>query len=77
MVSRAGESAGTLPALRSLDALIQSLELKRKLFATNARTPYFDDQRMRSLQNQVGTIAPEQYQKRVKEFLNSLTVDTG
>ena len=30
---------------------------------------------MRSLQNQVVDIAPEQYQKLRQEFLNSLTVD--
>ena len=32
-------------------------------------------QRMRSLQNQVVDIAPEQYQKLRQDFLNSLTVE--
>lgn len=60
------------------DALIaqKSLELQ-KLFATYARidTDILMSQRMRSLQNQVVDIAPEQYQKLRQEFLNSLTVD--
>ena len=47
------------------------------LFATYARTDtdILMSQRMRSLQNQVVDIAPEQYQKLRQEFLNSLTVD--
>jgi predicted Zn-dependent peptidase len=60
------------------DALIaqKNLELQ-KLFATYARTDTYIliSQRMRSLQNQVVDIAPEQYQKLRQEFLNSLTVD--
>ncbi len=56
------------------DALIaqKSLELQ-KLFATYARTDtdILMSQRMRSLQNQVVDIAPEQYQKLRQEFLNS------
>jgi predicted Zn-dependent peptidase len=60
------------------DALIaqKNLELQ-KLFATYARTDtdILISQRMRSLQNQVVDIAPEQYQKLRQEFLNSLTVD--
>ena len=60
------------------DALIaqKNLELQ-KLFATYARTDTWIliSQRMRSLQNQVVDIAPEQYQKLRQEFLNSLTVD--
>jgi hypothetical protein len=60
------------------DALMaqKNLELQ-KLFATYARTDtdILISQRMRSLQNQVVDIAPEQYQKLRQEFLNSLTVD--
>ncbi|HEY4466964.1 MAG TPA: pitrilysin family protein [Klebsiella sp.] len=60
------------------DALIaqKNLELQ-KLFATYARTDTYIliSQRMRSLQNQVVDIAPEQYQKLRQQFLNSLTVD--
>ncbi|MEN0613675.1 pitrilysin family protein [Klebsiella indica] len=54
----------------------KNLELQ-KLFATYARTDTYIliSQRMRSLQNQVVDIAPEQYQKLRQEFLNSLTVD--
>lgn len=59
------------------DALIaqKSLELT-KLFATYARTDtdVLIGQRMRSLQNQVVDIAPEQYQKLRQDFLNGLTV---
>ncbi|EBO3255639.1 insulinase family protein [Salmonella enterica subsp. enterica serovar Typhimurium] len=54
----------------------KNLELQ-KLFATYARTDtdILTGQRMRSLQNQVVDIAPEQYQKLRQNFLNSLTVD--
>lgn len=54
----------------------KSLELQ-KLFATYARTDtdILISQRMRSLQNQVVDIAPEQYQKLRQDFLNSLTVE--
>lgn len=53
----------------------KSLELT-KLFATYARTDtdLLTNQRMRSLQNQVVDIAPEQYQKLRQKFLNSLTL---
>lgn len=61
-----------------LKALIaqKSLELQ-KLFATYARadTDILISQRMRSLQNQVVDIAPEQYQKLRQDFLNGLTVE--
>ncbi|MRS16411.1 insulinase family protein [Enterobacteriaceae bacterium RIT691] len=61
------------------DALIaqKNLELQ-KLFATYARTntDLLVGQRMRSLQNQVVDIAPEQYQKLRQEFLSSLTVES-
>ncbi|WP_437891013.1 M16 family metallopeptidase [Phytobacter sp. V91] len=52
----------------------KSLELQ-KLFATYARTDtdILISQRMRSLQNQVVDIAPEQYQKLRQNFLSSLT----
>ncbi|XTZ38599.1 M16 family metallopeptidase [Salmonella enterica] len=52
----------------------KNLELQ-KLFATYARTDtdILISQRMRSLQNQVVDIAPEQYQKLRQSFLNSLT----
>ncbi|WP_312689996.1 pitrilysin family protein [Kosakonia sp.] len=52
----------------------KSLELQ-KLFATYARTgtDILISQRMRSLQNQVVDIAPEQYQKLRQAFLASLT----
>jgi predicted Zn-dependent peptidase len=60
------------------DALIaqKSTELT-KLFATYARTDtdVLIGQRLRSLQNQVVDIAPEQYQKLRQDFLNSLTVN--
>ncbi len=59
------------------DALIaqKSMELT-KLFATYARTntDVLISQRMRSLQNQVVDIAPEQYQKLRQSFLNNLTL---
>lgn len=58
------------------DALVaqKNLELQ-KLFATYARTDtdILISQRMRSLQNQVVDIAPEQYQKLRQNFLSSLT----
>jgi predicted Zn-dependent peptidase len=54
----------------------KNLELQ-KLFATYARTDtdILISQRIRSLQNQVVDIAPEQYQKLRQDFLNSLTVE--
>lgn len=54
----------------------KSLELQ-KLFATYARadTDILISQRIRSLQNQVVDIAPEQYQKLRQDFLNGLTVE--
>lgn len=59
------------------DALVaqKSNELT-KLFATYARTDtdVLINQRLRSLQNQVVDIAPEQYQKLRQDFLNSLTL---
>ncbi|EMH4164540.1 insulinase family protein [Pluralibacter gergoviae] len=59
------------------DALVaqKNLELQ-KLFATYARTDtsVLMSQRLRSLQNQVVDIAPEQYQKLREAFLNSLTL---
>ncbi|MEW7312846.1 pitrilysin family protein [Buttiauxella gaviniae] len=59
------------------DALIaQKKDELTKLFATYARTDtdVLISQRMRSLQNQVVDIAPEQYQKLRQDFLNSLTL---
>ena len=52
----------------------KNLELQ-KLFATYARTDtdILISQRMRSLQNQVVDIAPEQYQRLRQSFLNGLT----
>ncbi|WP_039057850.1 pitrilysin family protein [Enterobacter sp. Bisph1] len=52
----------------------KNLELQ-KLFATYARasTDILTNQRMRSLQNQVVDIAPEQYQKLRQNFLTNLT----
>lgn len=49
----------------------------QKLFATYARadTDILISQRIRSLQNQVVDIAPEQYQKLRQDFLNGLTVE--
>ena len=54
----------------------KNLELQ-KLFATYARTDtdILISQRLRSLQNQVVDIAPEQYQRLRQDFLNSLTVE--
>lgn len=54
----------------------KNLELQ-KLFATYARTDtdILISQRMRSLQNQVVDIAPEQYQRLRQNFLNNLTVE--
>lgn len=54
----------------------KKLELQR-LFTTYARTDtdVLISQRMRSLQNQVVDIAPEQYQMLRQNFLNSLTTD--
>ena len=54
----------------------KNLELQ-KLFATYARTDtdILIGQRLRSLQNQVVDIAPEQYQRLRQDFLNSLTVE--
>ena len=64
-------------AQEEFDALIaqKTMELT-KLFATYARTDtdVLISQRLRSLQNQVVDIAPEQYQKLRQDFLNSLTV---
>ena len=60
------------------DTLIAQKKLElQKLFATYARTDtdILISQRIRSLQNQVVDIAPEQYQKLRQEFLDSLTVD--
>lgn len=59
------------------DALIAQKKMElTKLFATYARTDtdVLISQRMRSLQNQVVDIAPEQYQKLRQNFLNSLTL---
>lgn len=54
----------------------KKLELQR-LFTTYARTDtdVLISQRMRSLQNQVVDIAPEQYQKLRQNFLNGLTTE--
>ena len=60
------------------DSLIAQKKLElQKLFATYARmdTDMLISQRMRSLQNQVVDIAPEQYQKLRQSFLESLTPD--
>ncbi|HEY3588947.1 MAG TPA: pitrilysin family protein [Buttiauxella sp.] len=60
------------------DALIaQKKDELTKLFATYARTDteVLISQRMRSLQNQVVDIAPEQYQKLRQDFLDSLTLN--
>lgn len=59
------------------DALIRQKKNElTTLFATYARTDtdVLISQRMRSLQNQVVDIAPEQYQKLRQDFLDSLTV---
>ncbi|CCJ74200.1 Protein YhjJ, putative peptidase [Cronobacter condimenti 1330] len=58
------------------NALIAQKKLElQKLFATYARTDtdVLINQRMRSLQNQVVDIAPEQYQNLRQSFLNNLT----
>jgi len=54
----------------------KKLELQR-LFTTYARTDtdVLISQRMRSLQNQVVDIAPEQYQRLRQNFLNGLTTE--
>ena len=54
----------------------KKLELQR-LFTTYARTDtdVLISQRMRSLQNQVVDIAPEQYQRLRQDFLNGLTTE--
>ena len=60
------------------NALVAQKKLAlQKLFAAYARaaTDILMGQRMRSLQNQVVDIAPEQYQKLRQDFLNSLTVE--
>jgi predicted Zn-dependent peptidase len=60
------------------DALIAQKKLElQKLFATYARmdTDVLINQRIRSQQNQVVDIAPEQYQKLRQSFLDSLTLD--
>lgn len=60
------------------NALIAQKKLElQKLFATYARTDtdILINQRMRSLQNQVVDIAPEQYQKLRQSFLDSLTLE--
>ncbi|KFC04491.1 putative peptidase [Trabulsiella guamensis ATCC 49490] len=60
------------------NALVAQKKLElQKLFATYARmdTGVLTSQRMRSLQNQVVDIAPEQYQKLRQDFLNSLTLE--
>lgn len=60
------------------NALVAQKKLElQKLFATYARTDtgVLIGQRMRSLQNQVVDIAPEQYQKLRQDFLNSLTLE--
>jgi len=66
-----------LPA-EEFNALVaqKNLELQ-KLFATYARTDtdILISQRIRSLQNQVVDIAPEQYQKLRQDFLSGLTVE--
>ncbi|RPH25007.1 insulinase family protein [Buttiauxella warmboldiae] len=59
------------------DALITQKKAElAKLFATYARTDtdVLISQRMRSLQNQVVDIAPEQYQKLRQDFLNGLSL---
>ena len=60
------------------NALVAQKKLElQKLFATYARmdTDVLINQRIRSLQNQVVDIAPEQYQKLRQSFLESLTLD--
>ncbi|MEL4015360.1 M16 family metallopeptidase [Dryocola clanedunensis] len=63
---------------QEFDALIaQKNDELTKLFATYARTDtdVLINQRLRSLQNQVVDIAPEQYQKLRQDFLSSLTLN--
>ncbi|MBB3322841.1 MULTISPECIES: M16 family metallopeptidase [Atlantibacter] len=65
-------------AKEEFDALItQKTAELQKLFATYARTDtdILINQRLRTLQNQVVDIAPEQYQKLRQDFLNGLTVE--
>ncbi|CCK14340.1 Protein YhjJ, putative peptidase [Cronobacter universalis NCTC 9529] len=75
----ARELAGVREKGLSVDefnALIAQKKLElQKLFATYARTDtdVLINQRMRSLQNQVVDIAPEQYQNLRQSFLNNLT----
>ena len=60
------------------DALIARKQGElQKLFATYARTDtdVLINQRLRTLQNQVVDIAPEQYQKLRQDFLSGLTVE--
>ncbi|WP_436857347.1 M16 family metallopeptidase [Citrobacter tructae] len=60
------------------NALVAQKKLElQKLFATYARTStdILIGQRLRSLQNQVVDIAPEQYQRLRQDFLNGLTVE--
>jgi len=60
------------------DALIAQKKLElQKLFATYGRmdTDVLINQRLRSQQNQVVDIAPEQYQKLRQSFLDSLSLD--
>lgn len=60
------------------DALITQKKAElQKLFATYARTDTdtLIGQRLRTLQNQVVDIAPEQYQKLRQDFLNGLTTE--
>lgn len=83
--SNLGTVARELAAVRDnglpqdeFDALIAQKKLElQKLFATYARmdTDVLIGQRMRSLQNQVVDIAPEQYQKLRQSFLDSLTLE--
>lgn len=64
--------------VEEFDALVAQKKLElQKLFATYARTDtdVLMGQRMRSLQNQVVDIAPEQYQQLRQNFLDTLTLD--
>jgi predicted Zn-dependent peptidase len=66
---------GGLPAAEFETLMVQKkLELE-KLFATYARTntDVLANQRLRSLQNQVVDLSPEQYQKLRQTFLDELT----
>ena len=66
-----------LPA-DEFNALVAQKKLElQKLFATYARmdTDVLMNQRIRSLQNQVVDIAPEQYQKLRQSFLETLSLD--